>query len=115
VREDFLGMPLGSQELWLHNIYVMMEESDSQESATMLLQTDGYVWISNSVFQGRSLGSQSPCRAIDVNTDDGGSPRMYAESALPAFIGRKRMSKSRECELKGQWSQAPQLSRNAPQ
>lgn len=43
------------------------------------MQVDGQVWISDSVFQG---GGRN-CRAIDVNTADGGNPKLYAQGAPP--------------------------------
>jgi hypothetical protein len=78
VNEDFLEMPVGAEQLWLHNLYVIVEPLPSaNRSSTLILHSDGELWITNSTFQGRS----TDCRAIDVTTTDGGNPTLYADSA----------------------------------
>lgn len=73
VLEDFLEAPIGTPQLWLDNLWVVVREGSPLNSSTVLLHADGEVWWTRSVLQGRRAFS----RGIDVSTQDGGKPRMY--------------------------------------
>ena len=68
-----MQVPVGSKELWLHNLFVVVRPGSPDNSSTVLLHSDGSVWWTQSVLQGRSALS----RGIDVNTKGGGQPRLY--------------------------------------
>ena len=74
VVEDFLEYGGENTELWLHDLYVVVRANPGREnSSTLVLQKDGALWVTNSVFQSNDdIG-----RGIDVNSNDGGAPQLF--------------------------------------
>lgn len=79
VVEDFLEYGGKNTELWLDNLYVVVRSNPSRKnSSTLILHKDGALWVTNSVFQSRDdIG-----RGIDVNSKDGGDPKLFISGAI---------------------------------
>eukprot|EP00892_Ulva_mutabilis_P011741 jgi/Ulvmu1/893/UM100_0049.1 len=84
VREDFIDVPLRTERLWLDSLYVVMASNPGGDSAVLCLQTDGLLWVTNSVWQ----GAGSNCRAFDVDTADAGNPSLYIGDTVVTSFAR---------------------------
>ena len=86
ITRSVVQVPVGSKQLWLHNLYVVVREGSPVDISTVLLHSDGSVWWTQSVIQGRS----ALCRGIDVNTKWGGSPRLFTGGLPDDSMSRSR-------------------------
>lgn len=78
VSSNFLTCGSHNTELWLDLVYVLMSSnSNLHDSSAAVLHKDGALWITNSVFQS-TVGDS---RGIDVNSYDGGDPRLFVSGA----------------------------------